>query len=89
MEINYSSHRMTNYDWIRTYSSSLGMSSFSLFRDRVYSRLMKLQSGEVYDLKQKVSEANRDLFIKCACLFISEGNSDYSFSDDYTLIYKK
>jgi len=85
--INYSHHRMNNYDWIQSYHSNMGKKAFNLFLNRVYKRLMKMNIGEIYDLTKKVQEANRDLFIKCACLFISEGNSHYSFSDDYTTIY--
>lgn len=85
--INYSLHRMNNYDWIQSYRSTMGKEAFDNFLNRVYKRLMKMRIGDIYDLTKKVQEANRDLFIKCVCLFISEGNSHYLFSDDYTTIY--
>lgn len=84
---NYSQYRMINYDWIRSYCSIMGKINFDSFLNRVYARLMKMNVGERYNLTLKVQEQNRDLFIKCACLFITEGNGHYSFSEDYTKIY--
>lgn len=85
--VNYSQYRMTNYDWIGSYLSYMGKTSFDSFLNRVYARLMKMNVGERFNLTTKVKEQNRDLFIKCACLFITEGNGHYSFSEDYTKIY--
>lgn len=89
MEItSYSHHRMNNYDWIQSYCSAMGKEAFDAFLNRVFGRLMKMRIGDIYDLTKKVQEANRDLFIKCVCLFMSEGNSHYLFSEDYTVIKK-
>lgn len=45
-----------------------------------------MKPGEAINILKDVAPANREKFIKIGCLFITEGNSDYLFSDDYTVI---
>ena len=83
---NYSTHRMTNYDWMTVYERKMGSQAFNEFLNKVFARLASMVTGTAFDIRIKVREENRDLFIKSACYFIACGNSEYCFSDDYTVI---
>lgn len=87
-KVDYSKHRMNDYDWIAKYQSIMGKEEFFYFLNRVYKRMLQMKTGETYKIANKVQEANRDLFIKIVCLFILEGNQNYIFSEDYTKIIK-
>jgi hypothetical protein len=86
--MDFSAYKMVNFDWIKIYQDKLGRSVFYAFIDKVYGILNRMQEGQVFNLSTDISitDRNRDLFIKVACMYINEGNENYSFSNDYTLI---
>ena len=91
--INYSHHRLENWDWVDKYIEIHGWEEYINFTNKVYNRLVNLQPGKKFDITEKVSEKNRDFFIKIACQFILEQlemfkDGNYHFSDDYTKIIR-
>lgn len=88
MKMDYSASRMTDLQWIEDYSQRLGKEKLDDFIRIAYGWLMDLDPGQTIDLTShpKITDRNRDLFIKIGCLFISEGNNGYEFSNDYTKI---
>ncbi len=89
MAPDYSNMRMTNYVWIDEYKSRMGKDNFWKLLDERYKWLMKQPVGWVYNITLSISLSKtlaRDLFIKTVCLFISEKNGDYQFSEDFTVI---
>lgn len=91
MEIDFSHYRMNDYLWIDIYKKKLGKDAFHKFLDTVYSWLLRLKPGESINIatSKPITDQNRDLFIKSACLFISEGHDGYEFSNNYTVITHK
>lgn len=88
MDIDFSHYRMNNYFWIDSYIGKIGSETFYKFQNTVYNWLMNLKKGESIDVMQneRITDKNRDLFIKTVCLFISEGNSNYEFNENYTTV---
>lgn len=86
--MDFSAYKMVNFDWIKIYQDKLGRTVFYAFIDKVYGILNRMEEGQVFNLSTDISitDRNRDLFIKVACMYINEGNENYSFSNDYTLI---
>jgi hypothetical protein len=82
-ENSYRKYRMEDYEWIGTYKERMGAEGFREYRDRVYEMLHAMKPGTVFTIDLYVREYNLDLFIKIVCLFITEGNSCWEFSDDY------
>jgi hypothetical protein len=74
---------MEDYGWIGTYKERMGAEGFREYRNRVYEMLHAMKPGTAFAIDLYVKEYNRDIFIKTACLFITEGNIDWEFSDDY------
>lgn len=91
MGLNFSHHRMNDLLWVEQYQEKLSPKVFFKFIDTVYAWLENLKPGQKLILSQEknITNQNRDLFIKTTCLFISEGNSEYEFSNDYTAIIRK
>ena len=94
MEINFSKHRMNDWNWIQEYKSIMDKEQYNNFFQKVYSTLFQIPQGKYFDISKNVTEKNRDIFIKICCLFILEQRKsvgDYwVFSDNYNLfIHKK
>lgn len=87
--VNYSAMRMVDYSWIEMYMARMGKKAFlKMYKDN-YRWLITRPVGWAFNLvvsKQLEKDSDKDLFIKQACLFISEGNGDFSFSEDFTTI---
>lgn len=88
--MDFSMHKMTDYNWIKTYQDKLGKITFNAFVDKVYGILCRIEEGKSFNLSTDISitNRNRDLFIKVACMYIADGNENYSFSEDHTIISK-
>lgn len=89
MNANYEHLRMTDYMWIDEYCRRMGQEAFWKLLNERYKWLMNKPRGWVYNIvtsKNIVTDTTRDVFIKTVCLFISEGNGDYQFSEDFTTI---
>ncbi len=83
---SYAIHRLEDWGWVEDYQRRMGEGAFREYRDNVYKKLLDMNAGTIFSIKDKVKEENRDLFIKICCAFIQEGHPDYSFSDDYKTI---
>lgn len=89
MNENYAHMRMSGYKWIAEYVAKMGKEAFDKLLNLRYGWLMSKKCGWIYnvaDSKQLKSDQDKDLFVKTVCLFISEGNGDYQFSEDFTVI---
>jgi len=88
MELDYSDSRMTDLLWIGEYESKIGKQRLNEFINIVYGWLINLKPGQSLNITthSKITERNRDLVIKIGCLFISESNYNYEFSNDFTKI---
>jgi len=61
-------------------------------RDAIFTKLLQLPIGEVYDIHQKVKPENRKTFIDEVKQLIDEDlmpNHYIEFSDDYSMLKKK
>lgn len=83
---SYAIYRLENWSWVEHYQRRMGDDSFREYRDSVYKKLLSMKAGACFNIKDKVKEDNRDLFVKLCCAFILEGHPNYSFSDDYKTI---
>lgn len=89
MTENYSHMRMSGYNWVATYVAKMGKEAFDKLLNMRYGWLMSKKHGWTYNLSESdrlKTDQDRDLFIKTACLFISEGNGDFHFSEDFTVL---
>lgn len=86
--MDFSVYKMSDYNWIKTYQDKLGKITFNAFVDKVYGILDRVKEGQSFDISADISitDRNRDLFIKVACMYIADGNENYSFSEDHTII---
>ena len=77
---------MTDYSDIERCQEEMGKEAFGAYRDKVYTRLMRMTAGDIIDVQKIVRRENLEVFIKVVCLFISEGNGDYSFSSNFNTV---
>lgn len=92
--MNLSHHIPQNNDWLKAKMYEMGVPQFMEYSNRVYKLLLDLQPGCFINIAntKAVSEQNRELFIKCCCLFFTEkGNpfTGYEFSADATKITRR
>ena len=69
--------------------SRMGPKAFLQMYENNYRWLITRPVGWVFNLvvsKQLENNSDKDLFIKQTCLFISEGNGDFHFSEDFTTL---
>lgn len=79
----YETYKLIDWDWIQVYKTRMGKEAFQQYVNDVYRLLLTMLPGKPFNIEEKVREENRELFIKIVCMFISEGNGNYGFSDDY------
>ena len=61
-------------------------------RDAIFTKMLELPVGEIYDIHQKVKPENRPVFVETVKQLIDEDlmpDHFLEFSDDYTLLKKK
>ena len=85
---NLSEYRMNSYAEIEAYFLHPGSDNFKVYLNKVYVALESMNPMDKINILKDVAPANREKFVKICCLFISEGNTDYVFSEDYTVIKK-
>ena len=85
---SYAAYRLVDWDWIGRYKEKMGHGRFMDYVDAIYSELMGMPVGGTFSLESNVREENRELFVKIVCMFILEGHSDYSFSDNYKIVIR-
>lgn len=89
MNSDYAHMRMTDYCWVARYIDKMGEEPFFKLLNLRYKWLMSKSRGWIYNVAKSdklETEQDKDLFIKTVCLFISEGNGDYQFSEDFTTL---
>ena len=69
---DYTNHIMKNWDWCEEYRSRLGEEVFNKYTDNVYTLLSDMQPDTFFNIEKNVKPENRDLFIKCCCMFMQE-----------------
>ena len=92
MNANYSHMRPAGFGWVAAYVKKMGKEAFDKLLNQRYGWLMAKTSGWTYDItvsKNLKTDADKDLFVKTVCLFISEGNDAYEFTEDYTIIRRR
>lgn len=83
---NLAIYRMNSLSDFDKYLQESAKAEFFEFLDNAYRILKEMAPGEVLRIEYDVSPENRERLIKVSCLFILETNSDYEFSDDYTVL---
>ena len=84
--MNYSQYKLTSTSEIEAYQTKAG-ERFTIFMNAVYNVLMKMNAGDEYHFTRHVKEENREMFVKTACLFMSEQREqDFTFNESYTII---
>lgn len=84
--LNLAKYRMNSWTEIQAYLLPPGADNFRAYLNTIYGALMAMRPKDEISILAEVSPENREKFIKIGCLFITEGNSDYIYSDDYTVI---
>jgi len=69
---DYTNHIMKNWDWCAEYRFRLGKEAFYKYVDNVYTLLSEMKSESFFSIEKNVKPENRDLFIKCCCMFMQE-----------------
>lgn len=85
---SYVAYRLVDWDWISQYKEKMGHDQFMDYVNAIYSELINMPIGKTFSLDSNVKEENRELFVKIVCMFILEGHSDYSFSDNYKIVIR-
>ncbi|MDR2913458.1 MAG: hypothetical protein LBV74_01250 [Tannerella sp.] len=84
--MDYSQYRINS---VRELDSYLKGETREWFLDRlnkVYGLLMNMKPLDLLSIEKNVSPENREIFVKLACQFIAEGNSDYEFTPDWQAV---
>ncbi|MDR2915591.1 MAG: hypothetical protein LBV74_12290 [Tannerella sp.] len=79
-------YRLNDYSFIPEYEQRMGKDNFRKYRDDVFIRLTEIKVGESFSIEKYVKKENLNLFIKIVCYFITMGNSNYEFTDDYKYV---
>lgn len=79
-------YRLNTWMEIEQYLLGSEAEQFKIYLDRIYKALMAMKPKDEIHILKEVAPVNREKFIKTVCLFIAEGNTDYSYSDDYSII---
>ncbi len=82
----YQAYRMNDYGWIQTYKDKMGVDDFKKYVNEIYEMLLNMKPGDKFPIDRNVKQENIELFIKIVCLFISEGNDNYDFTNDYKVV---
>lgn len=83
---NLAVYRLNSWKELEEYLHLPNANEFNTYLNLIYRDLMSLRPESEIRILDDVSPENREKFIKICCLFITEGNTDYTFSDDYTVI---
>lgn len=84
--LNLAKYRMNSWKEIEAYLLHPEADNFRAYLNKIYGALMAMRPKDEISILTEVAPENREKFIKIGCLFITEGNSDYIYSDDYTVI---
>lgn len=88
--MSYSHLRLNNESELNPFIQRLGKKEFKKYLERVYSKIIRMKSGERFRIDDLVIEENRELFIKLLCLFIwMHGTNTFIFSNDYQYFIRK
>lgn len=67
----------------------MGKDQLFRFIYRVSNTLNQMKSGDEFDVLKLVTEPNREVFIKAACMWMDlDKLNEFSFNNEYTKIYR-
>lgn len=83
-----SHYRLNDYSEIIDLQHRIGNDKFVKYLNMVYSLARGISIGQIYPIEQHVKTANRNIFIKCVCLYMIETGSmcNVEFANDYSSI---
>lgn len=88
MKTDYSLHKLTNDSELLAYRSTMGVSDFWNYIERLYCKVCDMKQGESFMVDDLVIAANRDMFIKTLCFFINNAPGFYSLNETFTSFNK-
>lgn len=83
---NLSQYKMKDFSEIQKIKNDFGEKKFTEVVNSIYDRLLQMHPGWHYKIREAWNVNDYSILIKIICLFISEGNGDYSFSDNFETI---
>ncbi|WP_352422244.1 hypothetical protein [Proteiniphilum sp.] len=84
--MDLSHYRLTDLSQLDSFKEKMGERKFYDYAFSVYGRLFNMKPGETFDITKKVSEENREMFIKIACSYIIDQQTPTHFNDTFTII---
>lgn len=83
-----SHYRLNTYSEIIDLQHRIGNDKFYKYLNMVYALAAGITIGQLYPIEQHVKTANRNIFIKCICLYIIETGDmcNIEFTNDYSSI---
>ena len=81
-------YRLNNLNEIDHFMVEMGTDAFLDFERRVHNVLEKLKVMRYFDIEEKISPDQQELFIKLCCSYI-EKHPEYEFNNNYTQIWRK
>lgn len=80
--------RLNTYSEIINLQHRIGNDKFCKYLNMVYHLAKGITVGQLYHIEQHVKTVNRNIFIKCICLYMIETKSlcNVEFSTDYSSI---
>lgn len=88
-------HHLTNdnQSWIPAYEEQMGIGRLAKYYDKVFIMLYEMQPGESFQVTEKVSPENYDLFMKCVysvlCELSKYGIGSYYIEEQGTVILRR
>jgi len=83
-----SHYRLNSYSEIIDLQHRIGNDKFYKYLNMVYALAGGITIGQMYPIEQHVKTANRNIFIKCVCLYMIETGSrcNIEFTNDYSSV---
>lgn len=91
MARDYSSSKLIDESQLYPYLVKMGQKEYRAYMLRVFKRMQDMKPGESFDIDNRVSEDNRDMFIKMLCLFIWmwPTSGEYLFNENFTVFSRR
>lgn len=83
-----SHYRLNSYSEIIDLQHRIGDKKFYKYLNTVYTTAEGIKIGQLYTIEKEVKMANRNIFIKCVCLYMIDTGSrcNVEFSNDYSSV---
>lgn len=91
MARDYSSSKLIDESQLYPYLVEMGQKEYRAYMLRVFKRMQDMKPGDSFDVDVRVSEENRDMFIKMLCLFIWiwPTSGEYLFNETFTVFSRR